>query len=118
MSTHAQYYLWAGFLLEDHDDDFSDEFQTFLDILRSSYPGIEREGFLFTSVGMHGETIGFGVVLTDLDWITFGERPASPDTEQLGKLSETLEAVRTAFIRIGLPEEVPCNLYHHLDLGG
>ena len=116
MGTHAHYYIWAGILAQDVHI-LPESLDKFLEIANSR--GIEFEGLQFTGVGMHGETYGYGVLLKDLDWITTEDRAESPDLELLStQARELLEKVREAFKLLRLPEEIPCNLYHHLDLGG
>ena len=119
MGTYAHYYLWAGVLDTDlAKQHLSAEFEPFLGTLEEAHTPTERDGLSFQLIRMHGETIGYGVILKDLDWITTEDRPESPDLEFLGTLAASLEKVRSTFKKLGLPETAPCNLYHHLDLGG
>lgn len=112
MSTYAIYYVWAGILI----DEFDALHAPFVDEVLENFDGIQINNVTFVGIGMHGKTIGIGVVVHELNWETeIG--PANlynPETAQNALL--ILNLVNQTLQERGI--EISARLYQHIDLGG
>lgn len=116
MGTYARYVLWAGVLLA---EDSATADHPFISQVLDQIDPVERDGLQFIAVSMHGETIGVGVQISELDWVPISEVGAGRLDEfdpRIGRRAlEVLRHVRDIFRPLGIQEIV--KLYHHLDLG-
>jgi hypothetical protein len=114
--TYAYYRLWAGVLLKDADvdNDFIKRVLNTLEPIREMGTG----GYHFSRIHMHGETVGIGVEIIDLDWTTVEEGPSEyrEVDSWIGDPDSILSSVEKALRGYGV--EARAKLYHHIDLGG
>lgn len=117
MGTHATWVLWVGIRNDELKAgkltpagkhvlgalDQNGEYQVYDDLKLEEIP-------------MHGESIGIGVRVLELDWDTeLTERNIFPlfDARQATMHSATLERIFSSWGIKG-----PVRMYHHVDLGG
>lgn len=112
MSTYAVYYVWAGITKEESDEINN----SFIDDVLETYGGVERNGLTFTSIAMHGRTVGMGVQIQELNWeVDIGENNIyNPVIAQ--EAQGILQRVNGTLEELEIP--VQAKLYHHIDLGG
>ncbi len=113
MGTYAVYEVWAGVLIAQADKN-----NPFVKRVLSSCEGVEKDGLLFESISMHGESIGIGVRIEQLSWQAQIGGANWYDTTIANSASKTLKRVEETFKKLGIALIVPPRLYHHIDLGG
>jgi hypothetical protein len=64
MSTYAKYKVWVGIRKED----LPGIDNAFIDSISDTFRGIEVDGLEIVEISMHGETVGIGVIVSELDW--------------------------------------------------
>jgi hypothetical protein len=118
MSTHAEYILWVGVLTENLPEEIPAEgIGGFLLILQRAHMGVERQGRKFEAISMHGENIGYGIIIATLGWITLDETPENPSLTDWATRGQSLQKTVEKYFRDnGLPLDVPVEVYHHMDL--
>lgn len=114
MSTYAVYRIWAGVLTKDLPFDKNEH--PFILKAISSFDGATKGGLKFAGIGMHGETVGFGVEIQKLDWVTEIGAPNTFNPVISEKAKKVLRQVNQIFKDLNISPTA--KLYHHLDLGG
>ncbi|MEK7584246.1 MAG: hypothetical protein AAB490_03305 [Patescibacteria group bacterium] len=112
MGTYAVYRLWAGVT----QGELADVNHPFIDEVMDNIGGVEKEGVKFVSIGMHGETIGLGVEVKELNWEVEINETNSFDPTICEKAIKVLHLVNRVFKDLSI--SVTAKLYHHIDLGG
>lgn len=111
MSTYATYKVWAGILIAQVDVN-----NQFIKEVLFSGDGVKKDNLLFENIGMHGEDVGIGVQIQELNWeVEIGDSNLY-DVMVANKAREIRGRVAEIFKRLGI--SVVPRLYHHIDLGG
>lgn len=118
MGTYAEWRLWVGISKQDYDlDDMSPDAKSFINKVMESWADpVERDNLDIVSIGMHGETVGFGVVISELSWGTEIEEGNVFDPFIAEHAQEVQLTLNKIFDELGIPNRAV--IYHHLDLGG
>ena len=112
MGTYAVYRLWAGVT----QDELTEVDHPFIDEVLDNPRGVKKEGLSFENISMHGETVGLGVEVKELNWEVEINEANAFDSTICAKATEALHLVNQIFKKLGIP--LTAKLYHHIDLGG
>lgn len=118
MGTHATWQLWAGITDADlNDSRVTEKGARVLEELLDQGECRLYDDVLVEDIVMHGERVGIGVRIKELDWST-----EITEEENVFPLFEArygavlVETLKRAFEDLGI--KGPIRMYHHLDLGG
>lgn len=117
MSTYAVWKLWMGIPSQEISRAAaSAEGKAFLDKMSRDEPYSLGEGLKIENIYMHGEAVGIGIELMELDWTTkIG--PKNVFSDDRTKVVNCAIELKKLFSKFGLPAD-KMRLYHHIDLGG
>ncbi len=116
MSTYAEWRLWVGISQDNYLlEELPQTAEAFIDEVMRSFNPVQRDNLAIQSIGMHGETVGIGVVIHELNWETeIGEQNVF-DPTIITKAKETQIALNKVFDDVGM--HLRANIYNHIDLG-
>lgn len=112
MGTYAVYRVWAGILKNDIDEIS----HPFIKRALNSSDNVKKGGLDFKSIAMHGEVIGLGVEIQELNWETEINESNLFDITSSNRAEETCQRVNKIFKDLGI--SLTAKIYHHIDLGG
>lgn len=117
MSTYAKHQIWVGVATHDLSREFIEKLETHIGRHKGLEDAEKNSGLPLQAISMHGETIGYGTMVHQLDWITTEEKPEIFESHKYSLAIEAAQAhLQYIFEKLELPIRVHC--YHHIDLGG
>lgn len=113
MGTYARYLVWVGVSIEEIRGTKS----PFIERAMKRVDGAVVGGLRFQSIGMHGEIVGFGVVVQRVDWMPYLGTTNCFDSSVSIRAEYVLQHAIEIFLKHSMGWLVP-KVYHHIDLGG
>jgi hypothetical protein len=114
MGTHAVWQLWVGATADDLTDAPPSTDEMF-DRMSDKDENVLIDGLEIKAIYMHGELVGYGVIISELSW----QADLGPDNffspELVSRAQEAAVKLQQIFERLGLNPQV--RLLHHIDLG-
>ncbi len=114
MTTYACYFIWVGVRndrLEEVDKD-----NPFITRLFYDAEAVNYDGLRFERIYMHGDLVGSGVKVLELDWLPASKGPGEYDPTLTKSALDMCEKVCQIFRENKITTDV--KIYHHIDLGG
>ncbi|HEY9585732.1 MAG TPA: hypothetical protein VJJ02_04055 [Candidatus Paceibacterota bacterium] len=119
MGTYVVHRIWVGIAKQDVPEELIEKLESHSNGCKGSEGTDKTPGFSFSlqEIHMHGETIGYGMVVHELDWKTTEEKPEIFEYHKYQLAVEGAQArLEHLFEKLRLPLRV--HPYHHIDLGG
>jgi|GEM_PF-2047799 len=118
MGIIAEWCFWVGLSELDYDlFEMPEGAKTFIEMVMEPWAEpVNRDDLEIVSIGMHGETIGFGVIIYELSWETDIKTSNVFDPVMVAHAQEVQITLNKIFDQVGIAQRAA--LYHHINLGG
>lgn len=116
METYAKWVLWVGIAEVDLQKEILPEpAEDLLESITKTQGPIHKNGLPLVAIYMHGEQVGYGVIISETKWSDEISAKNVFDTTVVRKAKNIRNDVAQIFKEVGIPNKP--KIYNHIDLG-